>query len=449
MNTPLRLLSALVLALGSGPLAAVNLVGIYELAQVYDAELQAAEQRLAAAGEAPVQARAALLPSIVASGSKTLGAASATFAGRDINPADTDQEVYRISLSQSLYDDANYGRMQRARAELRSADGQYAQAWQDFLLRVSQRYFDVLTALDSLRFAKAEETALRRQFEQAEQRFEVGLAAVTDVHEARATFDGAQARVILAENALDDAREALREISGQMFDDYARLSDEIPLALPDPTGAEDWVKLALETSPALIQQRGQLDSAQADLRIARAGHLPTLALTGNLNRFVDNERAGVDPVSQETLASAKLVSESWQLGLTLEVPLFQGFAVQSRRRQAGYSLLAADEALLQVERQVIRQTENAFRAIAAGLREVQARRQALVSAESALEATNAGYEVGTRTIVDVLLAEQRFFQSERDYSQARHQFILNQLRLRQVAGRLEESDLKQVNDLLR
>jgi outer membrane protein len=428
---------------------AIDLMGVYELAQANDAELRAAEQRLAAAGEGPVQARAALLPSLSGTAGMTLGRSRIRTAGTDQGATDVDRENYSLTLRQTIYDDANYGRLARARAELTSADAQYAEAWQAFLLRVSQRYFDVLTALDSLRFARAEETALRRQFEQAEQRFEVGLAAVTDVHEARAVYDAAQARVILAENEVENAREALREITGAMFENYARLIEDVPLEGPDPAGVADWVQLALDHSPTILQQRGQLDAAEADLRVARAGHLPTLDMTGTYSRNIDNEWIGRDPLTQEPLTSAEQVIRGWQVGLNLNVPLFQGLAVQSRRRQAGFSLRAADETLDQVERSVIRQTENAYRAIVAGIREVEARRQALVSAESALEATNAGFEVGTRTIVDVLQSEQRFFQAERDFSQARHQFILNQLRLRQVAGQLEEDDLTWVNQLLR
>lgn len=428
---------------------AVDLMGVYELAQANDAELRAAEQRLAAAGEAPIQARAALLPSIDGTVGRTLGRSRTTIAGNRLEATDTDTESYQIQLRQSIYDDANYGRLARARAELLAADAQYAEAWQSFLFRVSERYFDVLTALDSVRFAQAEETALRRQFEQAEQRFEVGLAAVTDVHEARAVYDAAQARVILAENQLEDAREALREITGALFENYARLIEDVPLEGPSPEGVEAWIELALAANPRILQQRGQLEVAEADLRVARAGHLPTLALTGTYNRNVNNEWIGRDPITQEALASAELRNDGWTVGLNLSVPIFQGFAVQSRRRQAGFNLSAADRVLDQTERAVVRQTENAYRSIVAGIREVEARRQALVSANSALEATNAGFEVGTRTIVDVLQSEQRFFQAERDFSQARHQFILNQLRLNQAAGQLEEDDLVWVNQLLR
>ena len=445
-----KISSALVLAAVLTPMAgAVDLLGVYELAQTNDAELRAVERRLAIAGEIPVQTRAALLPQLSGTATQTLGRTSPSVGGTSLPSSDVDQRNYSVQLRQSLYNDANYGRLQRGRAELAAADAQYMEAFQGFLFRVSQRYFDVLTALDTLRFAQAEETALRRQFEQAEQRFEVGLAAVTDVHEARAAWDGARARAIVAENVLEDAREALRETTGTRFENFARLIDEVPLAEPDPSDATEWVRAALESSPLVRQQRYQVDAADADLRIARAGHLPSLGLTGSYRRSLDNEFVARDPETQAPIGTTTFRTAGWQLGLTLEVPIFEGFATESRRRQAGESLRLADEILDQAERAVVRQTETAYRAVIAGIQEVEARRQALVSAESALEATNAGFEVGTRTIVDVLLSEQRFFQAERDYSNARHQFILNGLRLRQAAGLLDEQDLVEVNALLR
>ncbi len=449
MINPKQVFLSLAVALGLSTSAqAVDLMGVYELAQGHDAEIRAAEQQVKAAGEIPTQARANLLPSINASVGATQGSSTTTIAGTELDSEDTDTDRWNVTLRQSIYDDANYGQLDRGRAELSVAEAEYREAWQSFLFRVSERYFDVLTALDSVRFARAEETALKRQFEQAEQRFEVGLAAVTDVHEARAVYDAARARVITAENAVEDAREALREVAGAWFENFARLSREIPLDMPEPSSAEEWVSRALEMNPQILRQRSQVDVAEADLRIARAGHLPSLALEAGYSNFTDNEWVGRDPATQEPLGSATLENDSWEVGLTLSVPLFQGFAVQSRRHQAGYSLRAADAGLSQVERSIKRQTETAYRAIVAGIQEVEARRQALVSADSALEATNAGFEVGTRTIVDVLNAEQRFFQAERNYSDARHQFILNQLRLRQSAGALQEDDLVWVNQLL-
>lgn len=445
-----KALLALGMAIALAPPAwSVDLLGVYELAQSYDAELRAAERRLNIAGEIPVQTRAALLPRVSASATQTLGGASPSIGGTSLPSTDVDQRSFGISLTQSIYDDANYGRLERGRAQLAAADAVFSESFQSFLFRVAERYFGVLTALDTVRFAEAEETALRRQFEQAEQRFEVGLAAVTDVHEARAVWDGARARVIVAQNQVEDAREALREITGTRFENFSRLSEEIPLLPPDPANSSEWVRAALDSNPVVRRQRSEVDAADADVRIARAGHLPTLGLTGSLGRNLNNEFVLRDPETQAQIGSTTFRTDSWQLGLTLNVPVFQGFAVQSQRRQAGESLRLADEVLHQAERSVVRQTETAFRGVIAGIQEVEARRQALVSARSALQATNAGFEVGTRTIVEVLLAEQRFFQTERDYSNARHQFILNGLRLRQAAGLLDEQDLVAVNALLR
>lgn len=432
----------------SGGAHAVDLLGVYELAQTNDAALRAAERRLDAAEEIPRQARATLLPTINGSASRTIGSSEPEVGGRTLPSSDVDQENYRVSLNQSIFDDANWGQLARGRAELSTAEAEYKEAWQAFLYRVTQRYFDVLTALDSVTFANAEQTALRRQFEQAEQRFEVGLAAVTDVHEARAAFDGARARLILAENAFEDAKEALRETAGAYFENFARLIDDIPLDSPDPADAQSWVQMALQNNPQVMQQLGQLDAARADLRIARAGHLPSLGVSGSYSRNVNNEFTARDPQTQAPIGITSFQTDGWQAQVTLNIPIFQGFATQSRRRQAGFVLQLADEVLDQAQRSVVRQTETAYRGVVAGIREVEARRQALVSANSALEATNAGFEVGTRTIVDVLLSEQRFFQAERDYSQARHQFILNQLRLKQAAGSLSEDDLSEVNALL-
>ncbi len=432
----------------SGGAQAVDLLGVYELAQSNDAALAAAERRLDAAEEIPRQARATLLPTINGSASRSIGSSEPEVGGRTLPSSDVDQESYRVSINQSIFNDANWGQLARGRAELSAAEAEYKEAWQAFLFRVTQRYFDVLTALDSVTFAQAEQTALRRQFEQAEQRFEVGLAAVTDVHEARAAFDGARARSILAENALEDAKEALRETAGAYFENFARLVDDIPLDNPEPADAKQWVEMALQNSPLVQQQLGQLDVARADLRIARAGHLPSLGVSGSYSRNVNNEFTARDPQTQAPIGITSFQTDGWQAQLTLNIPIFQGFATQSRRRQAGFVLQLADEVLDQTQRSVVRQTETAYRSVVAGIREVEARRQALVSANAALEATNAGFEVGTRTIVDVLLSEQRFFQAERDYSRARHQFILNQLRLEQAAGSLSEDDLAEVNNLL-
>lgn len=435
------------LMIAAAPAGAVDLMGVYDLAEQNDPQLRAADYRRQATGENPAQARAALLPQLTGSASRTFGSSSREFGGTDLPDSDTDDESYGVQLRQSIYDDADYGSLNRAKAEATQADWDFAAVRQDFLLRVVERYFNVLTALDSVHFARAEETALKRQFEQAEQRFEVGLAAVTDVHEARATYDGARARGIVAENNLDDAREALREVTGTTFESYQQLSENVPMDPPEPANSAEWVDIALANNPDLEASRLGTDIAHANVRTARAGHLPSLDAVASYNVFNDNEYVG-EPQAGGPAGTTTFSTEGWTVGLELNVPIFSGFRVSSQRRQARYNLFAANEVVDQTQRQVVRLTENAYRAVIAGIQEVEARQQALVSARSALEATQAGFEVGTRTIVDVLLAEQRFYQAQRDYSQARHTYILNRLRLEQAAGVLEAEDLQQVNQLL-
>lgn len=443
-----RLIAVLVTLGVATPVLAVDLLGSYELAVQNDPELRAAEFRRQAAGEQVPQARASLLPQLSADVGRTLGQSRAEVAGQRQPTSDIDDESYVVELRQNLYSDTNWANLGRARSLVSQADYDFEATRQAFKLRVAERYFAVLTAMDTLEFARAEQTALQRQFEQAEQRFEVGLAAVTDVHEARATYDAARARVITAENTLEDAREALREMTGSRFTEYRQLAEDIPLRAPDPADPAEWVERAILNNPGLEARRLQEDIAMSDVRVARAGHLPRLDAVARLNRNVNNEFVLRD-TDQTPIGTTSFQTEGWTVSLQLSIPIFEGFAVNSRTRQARFNLDATGEELEQGLRAVVRETENAYRGVIAGVREVEAFEQAVVSAESALEATQAGFDVGTRTIVDVLQAEQRLFQAKRDYSRARHDYILNSLRLRQAAGILEPEDLARVNALLR
>jgi len=443
-----KILIAAAIAAVSAPAAAVDLMGVYELASRNDPEIRAAERRLDATQLETKLARANFLPSINSTLSRTpVGESQPKIASVELDQNQIDSENYSVRLTQSLFDYSNFVGMERARLVISQADAQYNVAWQDFLQRTAQRYFDMLNAIDALLFAEAEEKALRRQFEQAEQRFEVGLSAVTDFLEAQAAWDGARARVIVAENALENAREGLRELTGTMFESFKPLTEDLPLEPPVPSDSGEWVQMALQGSPELAVAREALEIADADVRIARSGHFPTLNFTASYNRSLDNEFALRD-IDQTQFATTTFQNDSWRAGVELNIPIFSGFAVQTRTRQASINASVASEELDLNQRQAVRSTENAYRAVLAGIRQVEALKQALVSADSALEATNAGFEVGTRTIVDVLLAEQRFFQAQRNYSDARHQLILDRLALRRAAGSLSPADLQAVNLLL-
>jgi outer membrane protein len=371
-----------------------------------------------------------------------------SIGGTTVSDSDIDNESYGLSLRQSLYAQSNYETLDIARGQVSQSEAIYSLAYQDFLVRVAGGYFNVLTAQDGVVFAEAEERALQRQFEQAEQRFEVGLTAVTDVHEARASYDNARARAIVSKNNLADAKEVLYELTGQYFDDINPLQDVLPLVKPLPESPADWVDIAMQYNPSVISARMEVEIADSTVSLRRSGHFPTLDLVGSYNNFTNNNYTLTDDF-QNPIANAEITSEDYQIGLRLNVPIYQGGVVSSRTRQARYLLNAVNEDLDQQQKAVVRATNNAYRAVIAGIEQVGAFGQAMISAESALEATQAGFEVGTRTIVDVLIAQQRYFQAQRDNSVARHAYVVDHLRLKAAAGVLAEEDLQKINDILK
>ncbi len=445
-----------VVCLISSPAFAVDLVGIHDLAVKNDPQLQAAAYRKDATGENTRQAWANLLPTLSGGAGRNWGDAKTkvgTFAIPEgevpsfKTKSDIDTQSYRLDLRQSLYAQSNYENLDIARGQVSQAEATYNIAYQDFLVRVAGGYFSVLTAQDGVIFAEAEEKALQRQFEQAEQRFEVGLTAVTDVHEARASYDNARARAIVSRNTLADTKEALVELTGQYFDDYDPLQEVLPLVTPIPENAEEWVDIAMQYNPTVISAHMGVEIADANIRLQRSGHYPSLDLVGSISQFTNN-KSPLRGDAGEILATTDVVSDDKRIGLQLSVPIYQGGLITSRTRQARYLLNAVNEDLDQRQRAVVRSTKNAYRAVIAGIEQVGAFGQAMISAESALEATQAGFEVGTRTIVDVLIAQQRYFQAQRDNSLARHTYIVDHLRLKAAAGVLAEEDLQKVNSIL-
>ena len=429
----------------SSPVFAVDLIGVHDQAVNNDPQLQAAAFRRDATGENERQAWSNLLPTLSGSASMTQGNSETTIQG-GVSESDIDTESYGLDLRQSLYNQSNYENLDIARGQVSQAEALYRLDYQDFLVRVAGGYFGVLTAQDGVIFAEAEERALQRQFEQAEQRFEVGLTAVTDVHEARASYDNARARAIVSKNNLADAKEALYELTGQYFDTIDPLQEVLPLVKPIPETPEEWVDLAMQYNPAVVSARMGVEIADSTVKLQRSGHFPSLDLVASYSSSTNNEFV-FRPTPDEAYLT-DLTNDDMRIGLRLNVPIYQGGYVSSRTRQARYLLNAVNEDLDQQQKAVIRATNNAYRAVIAGIEQVGAFGQAMISAESALEATQAGFEVGTRTIVDVLIAQQRYFQAQRDNSLARHTYVVDHLRLKAAAGVLEEADLQKINEIL-
>lgn len=464
MTLPLRTLNlALALALPSVGAGAADLIQAYDLARQSDPQLGAADATRLAQGEGVVQARANLLPQI--SGSISYAESERNSQGtqffgsfRNISDQTSDANTRQsnLRLTQSLYDHSNYTTLRANRARADQATADYDAALQGLMVRVSDAYFAVLTAIETLASTRAEERSVQRQLEQAEKRLEVGLAPITDVHDARARYDSARANTIASQNAYEDALEALAEVTGKPLAGLRGLGPDFRPSLPSEDASESWVKIALENNPVLRSRELALAAARHDIATARAGHLPTLTASidyGDFEQWGDQTNklppAGTSPEGfVPTEDPFNLASDTTTVGVQLNVPLFAGFATRSRVRQAVFQRDAAEDQAEQERRAVVRQARNAYRALVAGIAEVEARRLAVVSATSALEATEAGFEVGTRTIVDVLISQQQLFDAQRQYAAARNGFVVNSLRLKQSAGVIALTDLKAVNGLL-
>jgi outer membrane protein len=337
-----------------------------------------------------------------------------------------------ISLVQPLYNRGSQVQQRLAESVVNQSDVDFLNAENDLILRVAQAYFSVLAAIDNLTFATAEKNAFARQLEQANRRFEVGLATITDVYDAQARFDGAVSSEISAANTLANTREQLRQLTGQ---DYARLNilgDRMPLTLPEPSDPEAWVRMALENNLSLQSAGFGVEQARENIQLQKSGHYPTLDLSVS--------RADIDSGFTHTYSS--------QASVQLNIPLYTGGAVSSRSRQAAYNYEASRQSLEDLQRNIVTTVRNAYRGQETAISQIKALDQTRVSTRSALEATQAGYEVGTRTIVDVLNAETDVYRAERDYAASRYSYVVNVLTLRQAAGRLTEEDVVEINGWL-
>ena len=449
---------ALLLALGCASAQAGDLVQAYDLARQSDPQLAGSEASKRAQEEGIGISRSALLPQISATAdlSKSHGSSSSISQHLDSNKnivfgpttgsSDTTTRSYTLNLQQSIYDHSNYTRLKASRSRAAQSDALYDSAADTLITRVAQAYFNVLSAIQDLASSRAQERALKRQLDQANVRLQVGLAPITDAQEAKAQYDISRAATIGFETALADAREALTEITGQPIDRLKGLASDFAPTAPTPEDVDAWVKKAVDQNPQIRAQQLALDAANHDVDTARAGHLPTLAFNAS---YGDRAQWGGFSVSGVPVQiPATSASDGPTYSLILQVPIFSGFAVSGRVRQTLATRDAAADTLEQTRRSIVRQARNAYNATLGGLSAIAARKQALLSAQTALEATQTGLEVGTRTIVDVLINQQQLFSAQRDYARARNNFVVNGLLLRQAAGEIHADDLSAVNALL-
>ncbi|MGL5947967.1 MAG: outer membrane channel protein TolC [Aeromonas sp.] len=424
------LLSALVLLGSSFGVSAENLLDIYQLAQQKDPQLQQAKALRDQAVAAIDESRAALLPQINANAGFTYrkdkedGVASQT----------GDTKSYGLALDQSIYRRSQWVSLDLSEKSAAQADVSYTLEEQGLMLRTAQAYFDVLKAMDTLAFVRANKVAVERQLEQTQQRFAVGLTAITDVHEAEASRDQALADEIRAENTLANNYEVLRELTGIEHRQLDVLNTERFEPQAPALDAAKWLDMALDKNLQLHRARIGKEIANEQISLAQTGHEPTLGLTAGLN----GGNIDFDNGSERDLDESNI-------GLSLSVPIFSGGATSARVKQAQYGYVAASEQLEQSLRSVQSSLRSSYNNVNASIGSVRAYSQSVISASSALKATEAGYEVGTRTIVDVLEATRKLYEAKQKLSEARYNYILSILTLKQSAGVLSAQDLADIN----
>ena len=424
----------LLAVLGWSPtVPAEDLLAVYKLAQENDAELLIAESDYLAAIQAVPFARSANRPQI----SFNANASASEVDNDDSGSSSENNSGYSLNVTQSLYDNVVDGNISAAEATSAAQLARVQAARQSLVLRVAQAYFRVLGAHDNVDFTFSERKSIARQLEQAEKRFEVGLIAITDVHEAQARFDTSDAQAILAENILENTYQGLVVITGvDNIRNLSKLREDIKLEIPEPAGSEAWVKLALEFNRDLLAAQQNLNAARFEReKNARRGY-PTLDLFA---RYADSDYNTDDDFRDDS------GQEDLTVGLELEIPIYTGGRISSEQARSESEYSSAQNQVLLQNRLATQQARVAYLDVVSGISSVRAFKQALASTEIALEATQAGFDVGTRTSVDVLIAVRETFRAQLEYAAARYEFVLNSLRLRQAAGILQEDNLAAIN----
>jgi outer membrane protein len=459
-----RIFLPLIVCFAYGTAAGADLLDVYQRALQNDPQLKEAEANRLAALESKPQAIAALLPQLSSSAQVSRehdeGAdnvtASELFPGQQTpvivatpfnGTTTTTTHVYRADLKQSLFSWQNWVALKTADATVAQAEADYQAAKQDLIARVSQRYFDVLSAEDDLEAQQAALNSVQRQLDQAESRYQIGLIAITDVEEARAAHDSSVAAVIEAKRTLATDQELLREITGEGFDWLARPTEPFDLPNPDPLSADQWVNMALQQNLSLVSSRLAADIARENISSAEGGHYPTLDLVGSRFKTM-NDSNSVYP--DGTFAENSFLDQnSRSIGLQLTFPLYSGGYVSSQVRKAVYLHRAAKERLERVARETERDARDAYLGVLSEISRVKALKRALESNTVALKATETGYDAGTRTAVDVLESRRLWIQAQTNYSRSRYDYLINLIKLQQAAGILTEESLTHVNGWLK
>ena len=435
------LLSGLIGLFAAQPAMAMDLVETYEKAISYDSGIASARAQLAAQQAGIDISRSSLLPQVGLFGEAADN--ELENSGQDISYR---EYRYGIELTQPLFRAEAWFRYDGSKFQSKAAQAQYNLAQQQLILDVATAYFNVLRAEDALTTALATEAAIQRQYEQAQERFDVGLIAITEVYEARASYDAVKSQRIAAESQLDIARERLARLTGEYTKDLDNLTQAFPLMRPDPMDPSAWEQTAVAQNWQIQTAIYELNTNEASLKTAKSGHLPTLDLSA---RWSDSDISDVDgPAQTQQLSGPGADGSQRQIALTLNVPLYMGGGTQAGVRQQRSLVEVAQQSLATVRRDVRVNTRSLFLTVNTNIETASALEQTILSRRSALDATRAGYEVGTRNIVEVLDAERAYYVALRDYADARYDYIINTFNLKLAAGTLSPQDLVGLNEWL-
>lgn len=415
---------------------AEDLLETYQLALQNDPTLKSSAFNQLSATEIKSQSIAQMLPNINFSASSNrnrLLNGKASFLGSGLQHY-WDQ-VLGVNLVQPVFNWGHWIQLDQSDNKIAQAEAQYQAQQQNLITRTTEAYFNVLAAQDNLAFSEAEQRAIEKQLEQAKQRFEVGIIAITDVYEAQAGFDRAQASVIEAQNLLDNSKEALREIIGENSANLKTLQASIPLSLPAPNDISAWANSAESNNFSIVAQVNQAELIRKSVDLEQSKHLPTVDLVAQYRQQDNGNQFGFR-------------GDNESFGLQMNLPLFQGGGTSSRTRQAEYDYQAAKEELTKLKRGVIRGVKDAYRGVVSSVNRVQALDATVKSAEKAVEAAEAGFEVGTRTMVDVLSIQRNLYKAKSDYARSRYDYLINGIKLKEATGSLTEQDVLQINQYL-
>lgn len=431
------------LALGISPLAgATDLLDVYHAAQSQDAVFAAARASRQAGQEKLTQGRSLLLPSVNFNANTTKNDVTTTYA-TPIPPLLVSGNLqynthgYGVSLVQPLFREQNWAAYSESELQVVQSEAQFKVAEEDLVLRVAQAYFDVLIAQDSVQLTAAQKTAISEQLEQAKRNFEVGTATITDTHEAQARFDLIVAQEIAAQSNLEVKRRALQQLINATPAELSPVGESFKLEPPQPADQAKWVADAQLHNHQLAIAQAAAELAEKEVDRNRGGHLPTIDMVATYGK---NTATGGMFGGTDTRTST--------VGVQLNMPLFQGGAIQSKWREAEANRERAKQELENARRNVELQTRQAYLGVVSGIAQVQALQQALKSSESLLDASKLGYQVGVRTNLDVLNAQQQAYSTRRDLYQAEYNYLISELRLKAAVGGLGEEDLNRVNQAL-